>query len=164
MPSKLILVRHSGMRQVDEVAVLESLDGELRMAVRESVHVDTRQFAEDVAVGEWSSQDAYLRGRAAEVRRIADAAEDPEIHYAGLAQIPHVIAFGAAVGDDRKVVVHEYDRDRDSWCWPDGEVHPVAVERPATEPVVTAPGIAVLRVAISGIIQDSDVRAVVGEQ
>lgn len=165
MPSKLILVRHSGRRHVDEAGLLESIDEAVRLAPRETVHIDTQQFAEDVAAGQWSGHDAYLRSRAAEVRRIADTSDDPEIHYAGLAELPHVIAFGAALGDERAVVVHEYDRDTDRWGWPNDEpVQEVAVEPVLTGPPVTTAGDAVLRIAISGLIQDGDVRAIVGEE
>lgn len=165
MTSKLILIRQSGLRVVDETALLDSLDETLRLELREVIHVDTQQFAEDVAVGEWSGQYAYLQNRAAEVRRLADLAGSPEGHYGGLAEIPHVIAFGAALGDERKISIHEYDRDKDSWKWPEtGQPEEVVIDNPVAGPLVTASGVAVLRVAISAAIQDVDVRAVVGEE
>src|SRR5688500_17316586 len=111
MTSKLILVCHSGRRQVTEAEVLEAIDEDLRKAPRETFQVDTLQFADDVRANQWGGHDAYLRSRAADLRRLSDTTEAPELHYAGLAEIPHVIAFGAAVGEERTIIVHEYDRD-----------------------------------------------------
>ena len=165
MAAKLIIVRHSGRRQVDESTVLESIDEGLRLGARDTIHVDTQVFAEDVAANQWAGHESYLRDRAVELRRLADAAENPEIHYAGLAEIPHVIAFGAAVGSERTVLVHEFDRDTGSWAWPDDEpVQEVIIERPISGSVVTAAGDVVLRVSISAVVQDADVRVIVGEE
>ena len=100
---------------------------------------------------------------AAAIHRLAN--DDPraaELRYFGLAEIPHVIALGAFIGDERRVTVVDYDRERDRWVWRDqqadvdGRAHRVPREQ------VLLPGIAVVRVAVSAPISDVDVTAAVG--
>src|SRR5204862_5205678 len=161
---KLVLILHSGRRQVDEIAVLNAIDERARLSRRETILVDTQHFADDVRANEWSGHAAFLQERAEEVRRKADDTDSPELHYAGLAEIPHVIALGAAIGDERAIAVHEYDRDRDSWEWPSDELDEITIDNPVVSPIVTAPGIAVLRVSIAAVVQDATVREIVGEE
>lgn len=165
MPTHLLLIRHSGLRHVSEAEVLSSLPEPLRGLPRIDVDVDTRPFAEQVARGDWSGQNHYLREKAAEIQKNADAVENPELHYFGLAEIPHVLALGAYVGDERKVHLHDFDRDQEVWTWP---AEGAGVELSTTDlpagPAVTTRGIAVLRVCVSAEIADADVRQVVGDE
>jgi hypothetical protein len=162
---RLILIRHSGLRVVTEQEVLATLTTEEAALAREIVHVDTTPFADDVAAGDWSRSALYLRERAAEVLRLADAdPRTPELRYFGIAEIPHIIALGAFISDERFVRVFDYDRNRDSWAWLDADAKAtftVASEGVPSEHL-TQPGIAIVRLAVSATITDSDVEIAAG--
>jgi hypothetical protein len=165
MPSSIIIIRHSGLRQVDAPNVLAAL-GPGRQALPRSDHeIDTMQFRDSIEVGDWSGQAAYLRHFAAALHNAAEEATDAEVHYFGIAEIPHVLAFGAFFGDERHITIHEYNRDADSWNWPSNTRSLLAtvVGAPIGQQV-TSRGLAVLRVAISAEIADADVRAAVGDE
>ena len=164
MTERLILIRHSSqLRSVTEQEVLATLAGSDLTLPRELVSVDTTGFADDVAAGDWERSTAYLRERAATIHRLAN--DDPraaELRYFGLAEVPHVIALGAFIGDERRVTVVDYDRERDRWAWrgSDRTLTVTPTELPREQ--VRQPGIAVVRVAISAPISDVDVIAAVG--
>jgi hypothetical protein len=118
MTSRLILVRHSGLRQVTEAEVLPSVDPSVRALPRDDVPVDTLGLALEIDGGDWTGHDRALRAAAATVRELADRAEDPAIHYFGLAEVPDVIALGAHLGDERLIHLHDFDRAQGTWDWP----------------------------------------------
>jgi hypothetical protein len=166
MPAeRLILIRHSGLRVVTEQEVLATLTTEEAALPREIVHVDTTSFADDVAAGDWARSALYLRERAAEILRLADAdPRTPELRYFGLAEIPHVIALGAFISDERFVRVFDFDRTRDSWSWP-GDVNDATLAVgsegvPAER--LTQPGVAIVRIAVSAAISDMDIEIAAG--
>jgi hypothetical protein len=164
MPERLILIRHSSpLRTVTEQEVLATLGDDERALSREVLAVDTNAFADDVSAGDWDRSVGYLRQSAATIRHLAN--DDPraaELRYFGLAEVPHVIALGAFVGDERRVAVVDYDRERGLWAWPTNDqtltVSPTEIPREQ----VRQPGIAVVRLAISAPINDADVIAAVG--
>jgi hypothetical protein len=165
MASRLILVRQSGLRQVTEIEVLRALEPALRELPRDSVEVDLQPLAHEIDSGDWTGHDRALRGKAAEVRAFADRAEDPTIHYFGLGEVPDVIALGAHFGDERQVHLHDFDRDRGEWTWPEHDATlDVITEGLPTGPAVTSRGDAVLRVAISAPVTDGAVDAVVSRE
>lgn len=165
MPSSIIVIRHSGLRSIDSVGPLASLESTKHMLPRVDHEIDMSQFRGPIEAGDWSGQDSYLRQHASTLYNVAENSTDPEIHYFGIAEIPHVLAFGVFIGDERHIVIHEYDRDNDSWSWPSESqtLEAVVIDAPSGEQV-TSRGIAILRVAISGEIADSDVKAVVGDE
>jgi hypothetical protein len=160
--SDVLLVLHSGLRSIDESEAIKELPSQLLHAPRKLIRVDTGAFKEHVDVGDWSGQGQYLREMAANVQRAADGLSDPQIHYFGLAEVPHVLAFGAAYGTERRMIVHEYDRDAQGWQWPATSPSVgVAVDNVPQGPPISAKGHAVLRICVSAEIHDHDVQAVV---
>ncbi len=163
MSEKLILIRHSGLRTVTEAEILTSLSTAESALPRDILHIDTTPFAHDVDSGDWSAGERYLRECARNIRSLADESErSTEVRYFGLAEIPHAVALGAFVSDERHVTVVDFDRQRDRWAWQDSERTLLlrASELPSER--ITQPGIAVVRVSISAAIRDEDITASVG--
>lgn len=164
MTERLILIRHSSqLRSVSEQEVLATLAGSDLTLPRELVSVDTTGFADEVAAGDWERSTAYVRERAAAIHRLAN--DDPravELRYFGLAEVPHVIALGAFIGDERRVTVVDYDRERDRWAWRASNRTLTVTPTELPREQVLQPGIAVVRVAVSAPISDADVAAAVG--
>lgn len=164
-PTDLVLIRHSGLRVVEAAEVLASLDADLVRLPRLDAHVDTLSFAEQVETGTWDGQVEYLQRSADRVKQLSDSSANPALHYFGLAEIPHVIAFAALLGDERRVHVHEFERDKGTWAWPSGE-RTLTVDTTGL-PVgaaVTSHGTAVVRVSVSASVSDPDVRDVAGDE
>ena len=161
---RFILIRHSGLRVVTEQEVLATLTTEEAALPREIVHVDTTSFADDVAAGDWNRSTLYLRERAAEILRLADAdPRTPELRYFGLAEIPHVIALGAFISDERFVRVFDFDRNRDSWSWGDDTDATLTVgSEGVPSERLTQPGAAIVRIAVSAAISDTDIEIAAG--
>lgn len=159
---ELVLVVHSGLRTIAETEALASLPNDLLASPRTLVKIDTGAFSDAVDAGDWTGQGDYLREKAAAIQQAADTQPDPQIHYFGLAEVPHVLALGAALGTERRLIVHEYDRDAKSWHWPaPGPSVKASVQGRPEGPIVRTRGHAVIRVAVSAEIHDSDVQAVV---
>lgn len=165
MPSAVILVAHSGLRQVSEEEIVPLLNPTLLPLPRQVVAVDTRPFAAAVERGDWGEQDTYIRNVAAEIHRVADQLSDPQLHFFGIAEVPHVLALGAYVGDERKVVLHDFRSTAGNWAWPvlEKTLNVEAVNVP-TMPPVSQRGAAVIRVAISAAITDEQVRPWAGDE
>lgn len=165
MPSQLILVRQPGLREISKEDVRAGLDDAQLRLEHEWVDVDMRPFASDVEAGTWEALDQFLREQAARVHDLADAMEAPEIHYFGLAEVPQIVALGAHLGLERKVVVHEYDRRVGGWRWPEVE-ESIRIETtgiPGTVPIPQR-GIAPWMLEVSYPISDADVARVIGEE
>lgn len=165
MPANLVIVRHSGFpdRPVPIAAALAALSPELQALNRKDHEVDTQVFDSQVSQGDWEGQAAFLASEAARIHALVAQFADSEIHYFGLAEIPHVISLGAFIGDEQPVVIHDFDRDTGSWKWPH-DAHSVALVTrgiPVGDPV-TAQGSAVLRIELSATISDDDVREAAG--
>jgi hypothetical protein len=143
---------------------------EVQRAIAEDVNVgfisdiaiDTSPFADEVATGYWDASEAYLRDQAQAVRQKADELGNVQLHYVGIANIPHILALGAYVGDERFVHVHDYDRDANSWAWPQARrtVTPEVIGLPQDR--IDLPGAVVIRVEITETISDAEIAAVVG--
>jgi len=130
---------------------------------REDFEVDTRPFSTQVAQGDWGGQAAFLAEKSSEIHEKVTSLGDAEIHYFGLAEVPHVIALGAFIGDEVPVQIHDFDRDRTSWAWPETkQTLSARIVGLPTGSVVPAPGSVVLRVALSFPISDKDVQEVAG--
>ncbi len=160
MSRSLVLVLvSSSLRRVTEQEALSSLAAETRQVARRVVDIDLRPFESDVEGGGWSASEAEIRRHAREVRAVAEELNDPEVHFFGIAEIPHLVALGAYIGDEHHVVVHDLDRDTvdRSWGWPTDEpTLELDVSRLPAE-CVSQPGAVVTRVAISAAITDEDV-------
>jgi len=125
------------------------------------LELDMRPYEEEVEGGVWPHSHAYLRSVAAAIRNASDNAGNLRIHYFGLGETPHVVALGAYHGDERRVEVHDYDRDRDSWVWPEnGQTLRLEILHAPRESVAQG-GPVVIRVPISNAISEDEVDAVV---
>lgn len=164
MPSELILLRQPGLRDISKEDVRVALDDRQLQLEHEWVDIDMRPFADDVAAGEWEAADRFLRERAAEVHRLADELADPEIHYFGLAEVPHIVALGAHLGLERKIVVHDFDRDAGTWCWAQSEPQLRFSTPEIPDQIIPQRGIVPLFVQLSYPVSDGDVAAVIGEE
>src|SRR6266545_4914849 len=163
MPAEhiLIVLHSSSLRAIGEAEALAALSvGDHRLS-RSILELDMRPFEEEVEGGVWREAHAYLRRMAATIRGAADDVKDARIHYFGLAEIPHVVALGAYHGDERRVEVHDYDRDRDSWVWPEAAQTLRVETTHVPQEAVAQGGPVVIRVAISNAISDEDVDAAV---
>jgi hypothetical protein len=160
--NKLVVVKHSGMRDVSGDDLDHALPaGQVQLFER---HVDTRRFNEAVEQGDWVGHGAWLAEEAAAVHAVFATNQAQTIHYFGIPEIPHAIAFGALVGDEHPVVLHEYDRDRHRWDWPEeGRTLKLETTGLPEGPPIRAAGAVVLRIEVSFPIADEDVRQAVGE-
>ncbi|MCB2380324.1 SAVED domain-containing protein [Hymenobacter sp. BT635] len=160
--ANLLLLRHSGLREVSEKEVLDELsDTELRVP-RQVHHVDTTDFSTDIDAGNWQSSEQYLIEQASHIRQLADEQGDTEIKYYGLAEIPHTLALGALVGDERHVQAFDFDRDQNKWAWPSVEQRLQLRTEGVPAERVASNGRVAIRVEISSSIQDADILAVLG--
>lgn len=164
MANELIIIRHSGLRTIAASEVLAAIPPSELGLPRIDEHIDTTEFAAQIEQEDWGDQDSHLGNRAAAILSIAEKRGDAALHYFGLAEIPHVLALGAYLGDERHIAIHEFDRDSNSWAWPKGDSM-VMMETQGLPglPAVSARGDAVLRVELSATISDEDIREAVGE-
>lgn len=165
MPSHLVLVREHGLREISEDEVLAALTDDERQRKRHLFDVDMREFRADIEGGHWDRADEYLRAKAQELIALCDSLDDPEIHFFGLAEVSALIAFGAYLGLERKVRVHDYDRDNGVWEWAGGEQKEFAVDGLPDDAYSTRQrGIIAVKVAISYPVSDSDLSEVIGDE
>jgi hypothetical protein len=166
MSEKLIIIRQSShLRQISEQEVVKALDETAQRIDREHVHVEMAEYKDAIDQGDWAGQESYIQSKAAEVAAKAAAVSDPRLHFFGLAEIPHVVALGAHIGDERVVHLHEHNRETGTWNWP-ADTQTLKLARyglPEGKPI-PARGSVVMRVAISVAIADSDVHEAVGDE
>jgi hypothetical protein len=162
MPDRLILIRQpSHLRNVTDAEVRAVVPDDLLRLQTHPVEVDMRPFRNDTENGHWDAAEGYIIDQARAIRELAEDADDPVLLYFGLAEIPHVVTLGAYIGDERQVRVHDYDRDADTWAWPETTQTVTVSTEGLPADRVEAQGDAVLRIAVSYEIHDADVDAVV---
>lgn len=160
--NSILIVHHSVLREVTENEVLAELTTEELRLPREVHHIDTRPFIDDVADGKWQMSESYLIKQAGEVRRLAEHLCDPLIKYYGLAEIAHVVALAAFIGDERPVLEFDFDCDFKHWQWLVQEPElKLRIEGLPLERILSS-GRAAVRMVISTSIQDTDVQAIIG--
>lgn len=163
---QLILIRQSSpLRKISEEEAVSVLSNEEQKLERHHVEIDMTGFADSIEQGDWAGQDQFLREQAAVIRKDANDWGDVEVHYLGLAEVAHMIALGAHLGDERVIHFHDFDRDAGAWRWPAdaATLALTTIGEHELSSVLKARGAAVIRVAISAVISDSDVRDVVGD-
>jgi hypothetical protein len=160
--SRLLIVRHQSPLRVtgDEEVLRAFADAELRVP-RDRMEIDSRPLDESVEGGHWRSSDEFVRRTAAELREVVGRSPG-EIHYFGVAEVPHIIGIGAYFGDETLVHVHDYDRDRDSWAWPTESASLSLETLGLPRELVTQSGEATLVVELSYPVDQRDVDIVVG--
>lgn len=161
---RMLLIRQtSALRALSVEEVVASLSPKEQKLERSHVEVAMDRFSESVEQGDWTGQDLYLREVASNIR--GQAAGDVELHYYGLAEVAQQIALGAHVGDQYAVRFHDHDRGTGRWDLPETQ-STLQLATSGTDDLgfVKARGPAVIRVAISAVISDSDVRNAVGDE
>ena len=163
MPNNLLIVRHVGPWLVPPQAVAAAIPDDRALLHREDFEISMEAFTGQIEQGDWAGQARFLAEKASEARAQLAKLEDAELHYFGFAEVPHVIAIGALLGDEIPIVVHDFDRDAKSWKWPAAEqtLRARVVGSPTGDPI-PAIGSLVLRIEISFAISDEDVRDAVG--
>jgi len=164
----VVLIRHAGLRNIEKTEVTGVLQEEILKHSPENVLVDTQRFEEEVDGGVWDSSERYIIERSKRLRELADEEGAARFLYFGLAEIPHAIALGAYLGDERRVNVFDHHRDRDddhdeTWAWPQEEKG-IKVRRTKLADTVSMPGDAAIRVEITAPISDGDVEAAIGPE
>lgn len=166
VPKQVFIIRqYCNIRAISQEEVVEALPTDEKVLERQHFEVDSTDFSHAVDQGDWRGQDHFLREAAADVRSMADASAEASLHYFAMAEVPQMIAFGAHLGNERAIMPHDHIGEAGPWNWPDTE-QTIDVVVNGMEPLATtisAPGPAVVRVALSYAIQDADVRAVVGD-
>jgi hypothetical protein len=158
--SNLILLRQPGLRAISEDEILAVLSLEDLRAPRTNIVIDMQQHPIDGGV--WDDSERYIIQQVNEIKNLADEKGAVRLLYFGLAEIPHILALGAYLGDERKVEVFDYHRDIDSWQWQESKATlEVELVNLPKEPV-TQNGAAIIRVEISYPIKDEDVEEAVG--
>ncbi len=114
----LIIIIHSGLRQVTNQEVLDSIPVDMLMLDREILHI-----GEVIPLGSersihWQSysriQTKWFRSEFQEA--IANY-PNYQILYFGLTHIPFAMHLGNLIGDQRKVLVYQYRQNEDTWKW-----------------------------------------------
>jgi hypothetical protein len=162
----IILIRQtSALREISEGEALAALSDSEKLLQPKQFGVPTAQFADAIAQGDWAGQDSYLREEAAKVRALADTLGDTDIHYVGLAEVPHIIALGAHLGSERRVATHDLLGDAGPWRWLE-TAQTVKLKTLGADDLkvhIKAPGPVAIRISITSTVTDEDVRAAVGE-
>ena len=162
----LLLVRHSSaLRTISENDALLVLNENERLLERRHIEVPTADLNDAVEQGDWVGHGATMREHAAKIRQEADDCHAKRIHYLGLAEVPHILALAAYIGYEWDILPHDHHGEAGPWKWPSAgrTVSLKFLGSEALNATVEARGEAVLRVSISAVISDEDVRAVVGD-
>jgi SMODS-associated and fused to various effectors sensor domain len=161
--NSILLLLHSGMRAVTVNEILGELSPDELRIDRQIHHIDTRSFTDDVQDGNWDSSEQYLIDQASEIRRLTEQMDDPVIkYYGGMPEIPHALALGAFLGDERTIQVFDFDRDHKHWHWTRDEPSLQLRLEGLPQERIPSSGQVAIRVEISSSIQDADVRAILG--
>jgi len=154
-------VHDSPLRTISEAEALSTLSTMELAQPRKIVRVDTRRFGDEIQGGHWQSSHQYLREISASARATADEMGATVVKHVAIAEVPHVIALGAYLGDERQIEGIDFDRDRQRWEWlaTDRSIDVQTAGMP-TE-LVAAAGEAVVRVEISYSVLDSEIDQVV---
>src|SRR5688500_3072996 len=113
----LLVLQRSTMRDASEDEALTTLSEDESALPRSIVTTDTRPYAADVDSGHWRSSHTYVRQEAARIRSMCDSWGATIVRYLGIAEVPHLIALGAYLGDERLVDARDFDRDHNAWTW-----------------------------------------------
>lgn len=160
-----IIVRHHGLRPVAQADVLAAVGGlaAFGSTIPRDMEIDTSSFSHEVENGSWGASHGVVWRAAHDVRTQLLSTPDARVLYAGIAEVPHVVAFGAYLGDEWTVECYDFHRDTGTWGWPANEqtlaLETVGLPRER----LTKGGTAVLRVEISASVDDAQVREFVPE-
>lgn len=137
-------------------------DDELRLP-RVDHLIDSRPLSESVVGGLWRASDEFVRA-AAESLRTKIVEHGGEVHYFGMAEVPHLLGIAAHLGDETLVHAHDYDRDQDTWAWPEASGSLVMKLEGVPKETVSQSGDASLVVEVSYPVQQHEVDDVIGTE
>lgn len=159
----LLIKQQSSLRAIDNAEILSALAEDDHKLPREIVDVDMRPFS--IEGGIWDDSQHYILQKAREIKQKADEQGGGKLLYFGLAEIPHVIALGAYISDQRRIEVHDFHRDasENPWTWPASKSNLKVKTLGLPTEAVTYSGAAVMRVEISALISDESIEAVIGK-
>lgn len=159
-----VIVRHHGLRHVSERDVLDALGGLAALnGIPRQLEIDTTAFAQDVENAGWGPSHGAVWQAARDLRTMLQNTPDARVIYAGLAEVPHVVALGAYLGDEWTVETYNHHRETGSWEWPTEE-QTLSIETTGLpRERIGAAGPAVLRVEISATVDDAHIREFVPE-
>lgn len=160
--NSLCLITHSShLLQIHQHEALTVLTSAEQSVPRTVCEVDTTPFEADIDGGIWDRSARYLQEQAAAIRTTINDSGASKVLYLGLAEVPHIIALGAYLGDERNVEVFGSNRGA-GWNWPkESETLKLECLNVPNEKILSQ-GVAVVRVELSFAIADSDIDAVVG--
>lgn len=167
-PATTLIVRHHGLRHVSEQDVLAAVGGLGALSgIPRQIEIDTAPFAQDVENAGWGASHGAVWRSARDLRAVLQATPDARVIYAGLAEVPHVVAFGAYLGDEWTVEIYDHHRGMvegtPAWAWP-ADTQTLTVETTGLpRERMGAAGPAVLRIEISATVDDAHVREFVPE-
>ena len=159
----VILIRHAGLRSIEKSEITSVLPQEILERSPENVLVDMQPFEDEIEGGVWDHSELHITEEAKRLRELADEEGATRFLYFGLTEIPHAVALGAYLGDERHVAVYDYHRDEGTWAWPESE-QGIDVSRTDISDTVSMPGDAAIRVEITSDISDEDVEAAIGPE
>lgn len=161
--SVLFIKQQSSLRAIDNTEILSVLSEEEFKLPREIVDVDMRSFPIDGGV--WDDSQQYILQKAREIKQKADEQGAVKLFYLGLAEIPHVIALGAYISDQRRIEVQDFQRDvsENQWTWPASKATLNVKTVGLPTEAVNQSGAAIIRVEISAPISDEGIEAVIGK-
>jgi hypothetical protein len=160
----LLVVQQSPLRTVTEADAIGTLEEREQALPRRVFSLDTRHLKDDVEGGHWRTSDRFVREQAAYILSLANEMGAGEVRYLGIAEVPHALALGAYLGDERLISTRDYDRDRDTWDWPTSEPTLTLTTLNPVKDLVDQRGDAVLRVEISYPILDADIESAIGKE
>lgn len=159
----VVLIRHAGLRGIEKTEVTGILPQETLERSPENALVNMQPFEDEVEGGVWDHSELHIIEEAKRLCELADEEGATRFLYFGLTEIPHAVAFGAYLGDERHVAVYDYHRDEGTWAWPESE-QGIEVSRTELSDTVSMPGDAAIRVEITSDISDEDVEAAIGPE
>lgn len=159
-----VIVRHHGLRHVSEHDVLEAVGGLAAFnCIPRQVEIDTAAFAQDVENAGWGASHGAVWQKARQLRAMLQQTPDARVIYAGLAEVPHVVALGAYLGDEWTVETFDHHRETGTWGWLADEQTLSLESSGLPREWMGAAGPAVLRIELSATVDDAHIREFVPE-
>lgn len=159
-----VIVRHHGLRHVSERDVIEAVGGLAALnSIPRQVEIDTAAYAQDVENAGWGASHGAVWQAARRLRAMLQVTPDARVIYAGLAEVPHVVALGAYLGDEWTVESYDHHRETGAWRWLSEEQTLSLETTGLPHERMGAAGPAVLRIEISASVDDAHIREFVTE-
>jgi hypothetical protein len=157
----LVIQGSSSIRATGDAEIAAALtDAELRLP-RTTKPLDTRAHEQSIASGYWAPVEAQVRNFAAEVLADLDKNGPAALLYVGVDEVPSLVALGAFLSDEHRLMCRDYDRDQEVFRWPSTEASLAFESVGVPTETLDLPGDVVLLTELSYAIQSRDVDAAV---